>query len=1215
MTRSKTKAECLIEMERLYMERAYSDVQIAERLGIDRTTAFRYRKELSSGDNPLPIEQDETGKWKINRERYLSQVRVNLYESLSLYLAARRATQQSRLAGKHAANALEKISIALRQPMTERLVKAADKVLAAKVDPLRVRIFETVARGWAERIPVRIHYRALQRDKARPHRIHPYLIEPSTWSDSVYVIAYSETDDLIIPFKIERIEQAALSTGRFDIPPDFDEDQMLKHAWGVWARDGEPVIVRLRFKAGSAARRLRESSWHPLETVTDTEDGGCIWEAPIAEWREMLWWIRQWGADCEVLAPQALRKQMEREVHKLAKIYAINPRREPLYALWAKTNPQEEQMHPLLYHMVDVGECARLLWVHALSPSLQSQIAQDLQCSPREAGNLFAFLAALHDIGKASPAYQIRYPPSRAALQELQEMGFTLPETPFAHPVPHGIVSARVLQDLLPALQVDKSAIRRLAHALGGHHGLWPATMDVQALDSKTLSQKGNGLWQTVRQDLFNTLRKLYNPPESFVFPNETTPQNRLLTLLSGFTTAADWLGSIQTYFDFEEKVMPAEAYQQQAAAKARQALEDTGWLDTWKPTGKTLAFEQVFPFSPNAIQQTVLEHAIPISHPALVILEAPTGCGKTEAALYLADTWLQQQTGRGLYVAMPTQATSNQMFARTLAFLDKRYPDQNINIHLAHGQAQWHEDMERLKLNAIGDQSEDHLRAEAWFTPRKRTLLAPFAVGTVDQALLSVLQTRHFFLRLFGLAHKVVIFDEVHAYDTYMEELFLRLLAWLRAVGTSVIVLSATLPQETRQRMVAAWGYDHPPVLDQTSYPRLTVATPEGCVVTPLPAPEDRRIALRWTEGDPQTIVDLLRSQLSQGGCAAVICNTVRRAQDVFRALLQHFPPQECTLFHARTPFAWRENTERQVLKNFGKKGKRPQRAIVVATQVIEQSLDLDFDLMISDLAPVDLLIQRVGRLHRHPHHRRPAGLKSPVVFIVRPEGTLISPNFGASRFVYEPYILWQTWRALEGRHHLRLPADTDGLIQAVYRPFAEQEVPAEMQDGLEAAWQTMEEHFRAAAYTANQSLVEAPQATDRLVTHPSRNLRDDEDPALHPQARARTRLIAPGVQIVPLHRQPDGSLNLEPDGRGETLVLEAQLLPDQIRAVLKYTLTVHDPRLVNLLAGDKAPWCKYAALRYTYPLVFENGRCSINSLILTIDPILGFRIEKEVA
>ncbi len=318
MSRSRNKAECLIEMERLYLQHAYSDAEVAERLGVDRTTAYRYRIELTPH---CFIIQDDAGGWKIDRGRYLSNVRVNLYESLSLYLAARRASQQSRVAGVHAANALEKLSSTLRQPMTARLVEAADKVLAQKVDPARVKIFETIARGWVEGIPVRIRYRGLSAKQAYTHHIHPCLIEPSPWSDSVYVIAFSDVFEKIIPFKIERIETASLSTGRFNIPEEFDEDTLLKHAWGIWSSEGQPETVRLKFAPGIATRRIKESTWHPLESVTDAEDGGCLWEAPIAEWQEMLPWTRGWGADVEVLGPEGLRETLMGEAKAMAEKY------------------------------------------------------------------------------------------------------------------------------------------------------------------------------------------------------------------------------------------------------------------------------------------------------------------------------------------------------------------------------------------------------------------------------------------------------------------------------------------------------------------------------------------------------------------------------------------------------------------------------------------------------------------------------------------------------------------------------------------------------------------------------------------------------------------------------------------------------------------------------------------------------------------------------
>ena len=231
---------------------------------------------------------------------------------------------------------------------------------------------------------------------------------------------------------------------------------------------------------------------------------------------------------------------------------------------------------------------------------------------------------------------------------------------------------------------------------------------------------------------------------------------------------------------------------------------------------------------------------------PTLIVIEAPTGIGKTELALYIADCWLQQHAGRGLYVAMPTQSTSNQMYTRVGEFLHQRYPDSPINFHLVHGQAAWLDELkQQVELQGVGDDGKAHLVAENWFNPRKRTLLAPFGVGTVDQALMSVLQTKHFFVRLFGLSHKVVIFDEVHAYDTYMNTIFHLLLTWLSAIGTSVIILSATLPGSTRRALVKAYtGKDLP--TSELQYPALTIANAEQQNTLPLPKPDSYTLTHR---------------------------------------------------------------------------------------------------------------------------------------------------------------------------------------------------------------------------------------------------------------------------------------------------------------------------------------------------------------------------------
>jgi len=318
MDKGMNRAHRLKEMERLYLERAFSDKEMAERLGVDRTVVLRDRKALE--EDHIVFIEDPPGKYRIDRTQYLSHLRLNIREALSLYLAARRASQQTRMGQRPMADALGKLSKAMRQPMTEGLVRAAEAILADQIHPERERVFENVANAWVEHLRLRVLYQGLNARKPYWDRISPYLIEPSPWSDAVYVIGPSDVFGDIVTYRMDRMLKAFISTEGFQIPEDFDEE-ILRYAWGVWRGEGEPQEVVLRFAPGPAAKRLQESKWHPLEEVTPLEDGGVLWRAPVAEWREMLPWIRGWGADVEVLAPETLRETLMGEARALARLY------------------------------------------------------------------------------------------------------------------------------------------------------------------------------------------------------------------------------------------------------------------------------------------------------------------------------------------------------------------------------------------------------------------------------------------------------------------------------------------------------------------------------------------------------------------------------------------------------------------------------------------------------------------------------------------------------------------------------------------------------------------------------------------------------------------------------------------------------------------------------------------------------------------------------
>ncbi|MFZ5824077.1 MAG: CRISPR-associated helicase Cas3' [Bacillota bacterium] len=441
-------------------------------------------------------------------------------------------------------------------------------------------------------------------------------------------------------------------------------------------------------------------------------------------------------------------------------------------------------------------------------------------------------------------------------------------------------------------------------------------------------------------------------------------------------------------------------------------------------------------------------------SEPAgLTIIEAPMGEGKSEAALYLATQWLATHGLAGLYVALPTAATANQMFTRVQELMAQHDPDAAEGVRLVHGMSWLIDELSPEEPPEVDEGAESEEAAERaldWFRPTKRSLLAPDGVGTVDQALKGALHVRFGFLRLLGLTGKVLIIDEVHAYDPYMSEILVRLLQWCRSLEIPVILLSATLPADRRISLIRA--YDPEAALPQHrhgGYPLITLVYP-GTRVEEVPVSrvhQHANVTLhlhRGLLGESERVAHLAADQALAGGCVAVIANTVNSAQAIYRALKRLDLPPDLILrlFHARFPAGRRQEIEAEVLTYFDKRSllpledpnwkERPKRAILVATQVVEQSLDLDFDTMITELAPIDLLLQRTGRLHRH---RRPGRDGQPVLHVLLPhEG---ADGFGAT--VYEPYFLMRTLQVLEKDQVWQLPALIRQLVEDVYAPPAD--------------------------------------------------------------------------------------------------------------------------------------------------------------------------------
>lgn len=878
--------------------------------------------------------------------------------------------------------------------------------------------------------------------------------------------------------------------------------------------------------------------------------------------------------------------------------------------------------HPLVYHLIDSAAVAARLWQQALTQGARKQFSNWLKLPEEDCGRLLSYWTSLHDLGKATPSFQIKHAPTQAKLH-LHGFDFhNLPQMDIRH---HSLLSQWILEDFSGELAIQPlKMFNQFRYAIGGHHGTFHALEDQE----QTLARPqnlGDRRWKEARSSLFAALTDLLKPPALPVLTLTQTERNAFFNLLTGFFVTSDWISSQDDLFPYRPAAVSLDDYWVESQQRSQSALEETGWIG-WQPDDAHSDFTQLFDFPPYPLQQRILQKAEELIDPFVMIIEAPTGCGKTEAALAAADRVIQANSLRGWYIAMPTQATSDQMFNRARKFLVNRYPAQNINLQLAHGNAILNKDFQNIRIAAVDDQEGSqygNVNAMEWFLPRKRTLLAPFGVGTVDQVLISVLRTRHSFLRLFGLHRKVVIFDEVHAYDMYMKEIFCQLLAWLRAIGSSVIILSATLPEKTRLELLRAYQFNAEVNSDRAVYPRMSINDGKTITTVSLAAYPNRTVHLDTIPRDPQPWIALLREKLADGGCAAVICNTVDRAQEVYRQIRDAglVAPNDLYQLHARMPYCWRKQREDDILKRFGKQeqpGTAPRRGIVVATQIIEQSLDLDFDLMITDLAPVDLLIQRIGRLQRHTGSNvapmRPVSLQEPLCLICQPEYPAADrlPEFENDVYVYAPAILQRTYFALTPYRSLSLPADSDALINTVYSTEPLAACSSFQNQEIQKLNEKMSfEQDKQVSAAQNRMVGDVDESN--VLGGKTSYLKED-DQVVGNETKALTRnSILPSVQLVCFVKQD-----------GKTFLVD-ELYPFNTNAApygralehaLRSLVSVSKSEVVSYFYSQpkNEVWNKLPALRHAHPAVFENGECLLeNGGKLVLDEQIGLSIYRD--
>ncbi len=854
--------------------------------------------------------------------------------------------------------------------------------------------------------------------------------------------------------------------------------------------------------------------------------------------------------------------------------------------LWAKCNSEQgDSWHPLVLHLLDVAACADAILARE-PKNTRARFGAVLGLDWTAARPWLLLLIACHDLGKGCPGFQCKW-------KNLSGLAAGAnPDTT----INHAFVSQIELVSLLTKLGWPEDAAELVADAVGCHHGERASPMTLTHLEGNRRAL-GTSEWGEARRAIFNALIDVFTPTEP---PTQPTLSGADFMLLAGLTSFADWIGSNERYFPFGT---PADCedlpgwFKTRRERNADEALNKIGWLPRRPLATAPRSFDAVFGFAPRPLQQAVIDALDTISEPAIFLVEAPMGEGKTEAALY-AHLELQRRLGhRGLYVALPTKATGNAMFGRVLKFLKNQSCDRPLDLQLLHGGALLNDDYQQLKPGGIFDAATGgDVRAGEWFTHKKRALLSEYGVGTIDQALLTILPVRHQFVRLWGLANRVVVFDEIHAYDAYTGTLLLHLLRWLLALGTSVVLLSATLPPQIRRQLAELTGAKPPK--QEAAYPRLSVYQNQQPVrqIAFNADPERRlRLTLAPVTADLPAIQTELDRRLTQGGYALALLNTVQRAQSLYQSYGEGEPltsdgervgkrladGSEVYLFHARFPADQRQRREDAVLKVFGppakgESGARSGKRLLIATQVAEQSLDLDFDLIVTDLAPIDLLLQRAGRLWRHRRDARP--LAEPVL-IVAGLAEDPPPSFGKPLWwgaVYREDVLLRTRSLLRDKPTLQLPDEIDTLVARAYEEAVD--VTESLQARHERATQDALGKEYAHVGQANQAIIGLPD-DGSWKTSATFTLYDDDEPGVHRTLKAKTRLGDESVVVIPLF---------------DVDAFDPAVEPDFARAkdFFKRAISVSRKGIVKLLqsAGVPEGWKKSTLLRNCYPLRLDS-------------------------
>ena len=863
----------------------------------------------------------------------------------------------------------------------------------------------------------------------------------------------------------------------------------------------------------------------------------------------------------------------------------------------AKSEVTNSYWLPLWIHHIDTYNVMQYLLDEFVSDSITISCALDRTILKKTA----LFLSLVHDIGKATVGFQYKIAfnvPQRAQLlKHYLDIPDRMDVTEIQN-TPHAYTGESIL--------IFNGCPESIAAVVGSHHGVPAELAEDLTCDRRDIvgyrvyfgdtdKNRSNleGSWNCMIQEAlvksgFDSIREL----------PDINAQAQML--LCGLLITADWIASNTELFPLIS--IDDDDIQIDFEKRTLNALDNLNFTEQWNAERTTYSdkdFEETFGFLPRAVQKCIIEIAQNADHPGLFILEAPMGCGKTEAALSCAELIASKCKKNGLFFGMPTQATANGIFPRVINWAEKQSEEFYHCVQLQHGNAALNETFQKIQKGIPEEESDSGIIVHSWFCDSKKSCLADFVVATVDQLLMLALKRRHIMLLHLGLSEKVVIIDEVHAYDAYMNQYLERALQWLGAYHTPVILLSATLPSKRRMSLVRAYLdlKTSDEIFEKNiSYPLLTWTDGGKIMQKALPYNADKK-TIHISKCKDKDIIEIVRSAVSSGGCVGIIMNTVSRAQSTTK-LIKNEITDNVLLYHAQYIMPDRAAKEEILLERIGSdsKSEKRQGLVVIGTQVLEQSLDIDFDILITDICPVDLLLQRIGRLHRHTR-KRPDELKIPVCYVLTDE---YEDDNSGSKSIYGTWLLKETLEHIPDI--VTLPDDISPLVQKVYDSFDDSDEYKNYK---------------------NKKDISVRKASSFLLKKPTcRNIHGMLERTVNDsQAEASVRDGTSSIEVLALKLYRDGTIGFLDDKK-----LSGAMTEEECRRIASQSLRLPSrfsgkwcidntiAELENKCKPYTSAWQKQYLLKDKLVLFFdENNETELAGYKLRYDFIYGLTYEKE--